>query len=189
MIQNCLTTISVFCVQPATASFGLVTTPVMSIMDSFGTLEQYLTMPLLMSSAAVRIHWMVAYYYLILIKSKLPPAALDPWSLPRTVMVLPSSDSLTSWTCVNSLVNLSSGSPWDLLSSFSPNKCALGSFGSFSIVYACTSTFFYLWASLSCFLASLSFFFGASAASSLGISPSAISSSENTWNLGSSAAK
>jgi len=59
------------------------------------------------------------------------PFALELCNLPLTIISFPSKELSISLTFVSYLLNLNSGSPYDLFRSLSPNKWALGSLGSF----------------------------------------------------------
>lgn len=167
--------------QVSTGTFGTLTKAFISIIDSFGTLLENETIPFEIVSSAARMHCIEEYCYLSTMKQSFP-TALELWSLPLTVTTFPSSELSISQTFVNTFVNLSSGSPCDLLSSLSPNKWALGSFVLlFSSAYF--ATFVCLYANLSAFLDSRVSPFSSSCLIS-GISPSSSSSSENTCHLG-----
>jgi hypothetical protein len=171
---------STFWEHVSTGTYGTKTLAFTSIIDSFGILLANDTIPLLIISSAVKIAWIVENYSLITMKHSFP-LALELWSLPLTIIDYPSKDESILMIFVIFLINLNSGSHYDLFNSLSPKRCMLGSFKStwFSSPYF--ATFVYLAASLSAFFASLVSFFSSTAFfSSIGRSPNSISSSENT---------
>ena len=146
---------STFCDAPYTSFSGTVTVALISIIDSLGILLAKSIIPLLIFSVTKATDCTVANCSLTTMKHILPVALLV-WSLPRTSTSWPLREASKSLTAVNLRAYLSSGSDWDLLSSYSPKRCAEMSLGSFLYSSWVDWVFACLAANLSCFFFSLS---------------------------------